>query len=166
MTITVEIGRESVVVERDVFVALFDNSVVSEYVGFTKELASEVIEFDELVRLARKADIPYSLFFAPLEYPVSADVLNLVREVMSTVPPGDKDLIDLYHVRGNADPILVATALDAIAKSEETLLVEDWQIVTDDEGVKKKASEFDLRTVSSAESRKLVGGTATGNGSN
>lgn len=68
--------------------------------------------------------------------------------------------------RGNADPILVATALDAIAKSEETLLIEDWQIVTDDEGVKKKASESDLRTVTSAEFNKLVGGTATGNGSN
>lgn len=99
------------------------------------------------------------------EYPMSADVLNLLREIMSTVPPGDKDLIDIYHVRGNADPILVATALDAIAKSEETLLVEDWQIVTDDEGVKKKAAEFDLRAVTSAEFKKLVDGTATGNGS-
>ena len=67
MTITVGIGMESVPVDRDVFVALFDNSVVSEYVGFTKALASGVIEFDQLVRLARKADIPYSLFFAPLD---------------------------------------------------------------------------------------------------
>lgn len=67
MIITVSIGKESVAVERDVFVALFDNSVVSEYVGFTKALATEAIEFDELVRLARKADIPFSLFFAPLK---------------------------------------------------------------------------------------------------
>lgn len=91
-----------------------------------------------------------------LEYPVTADVLNLVRKVMATVPPGDKSLVDLYHVQGNADPILVATALDAIAKSEETLLVEDWQIVTDDDGVKKKAAEFDLRTVTSVEFMMLV----------
>ena len=34
-------GKESVTVERDVFVALFDNSVVSEYAGFTKALAQE-----------------------------------------------------------------------------------------------------------------------------
>jgi hypothetical protein len=67
MTITVVIGKESVAVDGDVFVALFDNSVVSEYVGFTKALASEVIEFTELVRLARKAEIPFSLFFAPLD---------------------------------------------------------------------------------------------------
>lgn len=115
--------------------------------------------------LHEAAMFPDIAILRTLEYPMSADVLNLLREVMSTVPPGDKDLIDLYHVRGNADPILVATALDAIAKSEETLLVEDWQIVTDDEGVKKKAAEFDLRTVTSAEFKKLVDGTATGNGS-
>ena len=66
MTITVPLGKESVAVDRDVFVALFDNSVASEYAGFTKTLATEAIEFDQLVRLARKADIPHSLFFAPL----------------------------------------------------------------------------------------------------
>jgi len=113
--------------------------------------------------LHEAATFPDIAMLRTLEYPVSADVLNLVREVMYTVPPGDKNLIDLYHARGNADPILVASALDAIAKSEETLLVEDWQIVTDDEGVKMKASEFNLRTVSSAEFTKLVGSTGTGN---
>ena len=96
---------------------------------------------------------------------MSANVLNLVRKVMH-VPPGDKDLIDLYHVRGNADPILVAIALDAITRSEETLLVEDWQIVTDDEGVKKKAAEFDLKTVTSADFKNLIGATATSNDAN
>lgn len=114
--------------------------------------------------LREAATFPDIAILRTLEYPVSADVLNRLREVMATVRPGDKDLIDLYHVRGNADPILVATALDAIAKSEETLLVEDWQIVTDDEGVKKKASEFDLRTVTSAEFKKLVNGPATSTG--
>ena len=111
--------------------------------------------------LHEAATFPDIAMLRTLEYPISADVLNLLRNVMSTVPPGDKDLIDLYHARGNADPILVATALDAIAKSEETLLAEDWQIVTDDEGVKKKAAEFNLRTVSSPEFKKLIGATDT-----
>lgn len=114
--------------------------------------------------LHEAATFPDIAMLRTLDYPISADVLNLVRAVMSTVPPGDKDLIDLYHARGNADPILVATALDAIAKSEETLLVEDWQIVTDDEGVKKKASEFNLKTVTSAEFAELVASTGGGNG--
>lgn len=112
--------------------------------------------------LHEAASFPDIAMLRTLEYPMRADVLNLVREVMCTVPAGDKDLIDLYHVRGNADPILVATALDAIAKSEETLLVEDWRIVTDDEGVKEKAAEFDLRTLTSADFKKLVDGTAIG----
>jgi hypothetical protein len=95
-----------------------------------------------------------------LDYPISADVLNLVREVMATVPPGDKDLVDLYHVRGNADPMLVAVALDAIDKSKDTLLEEDWQIVTDDEAVKKKAAEFDLRTIASGAFMQLIESTS------
>lgn len=43
--------------------------------------------------------------------------------------------------------------------------VRGWQNVADDEGVKKKASEFNLGTVSSAEFTKLVGSTGTGIGS-
>lgn len=93
-----------------------------------------------------------------LEYKVTAAILELVREVMATVRPGEHDLLDLYHARGNADPILIAVALDAIAKSRETLFEEDWQIVTDDEGVKSKAAEFDLRTVSASEFKQLVVG--------
>jgi predicted DNA-binding protein (UPF0278 family) len=46
------------------------------------------------------------------------------------------------------------------------LLVEEWQIVTNDEGVKKKAAEFDLKTVASAEFKNLISATATGNNSN
>lgn len=97
-----------------------------------------------------------------LEYPITADVLNLVRKVMATVPTGDKDLVDLYHARGNADPILIAVALHAIATSRDTLLEEDWQIVTDDEGVKKKAAEFDLTTISSADFKTLIASTSSG----
>lgn len=58
MSITVSIGRQSVAIARDVFVALFDNSVVSEYVGFTKALATEAIEFDELVASPERPTSP------------------------------------------------------------------------------------------------------------
>jgi hypothetical protein len=101
--------------------------------------------------LYEAAAFPDIAMLRTLEYPVTADVLNLVKTVMATVQPGEKDLIDLYHGRGNADPILIAVALDAIDKSQVTLLEEDWQIVTDDEGVKKKAAEFGLMAVSSAD---------------
>lgn len=65
MTILVSVGNETVAVEEDVFVALFENSVVSEYAVFNKSLVSGSIKLDDLVSLARKADIPFSLFFAP-----------------------------------------------------------------------------------------------------
>ena len=113
--------------------------------------------------LHEAASFPDIATLRTLEYAVSADVLNLVRKVMATVPPDDKSLVDLYHVQGNADPILVATALDAMAKSEETLLVEDWQIVTDDEAVRKKAAEFDVTTVSSEDFKKMIGPATSGN---
>jgi hypothetical protein len=84
MTINVEIGKQAVAVEKDVFVALFDNSVVSEYVGFTRALSSGAIDFGELVRLARKADIPYTLFFAPPEV-VNAQLERKTKILLSGV---------------------------------------------------------------------------------
>lgn len=106
--------------------------------------------------LHEAATFPDIALLRPLEYPTTADVLNRLREVMATVRPGDHDLVDLYHARGNADPILIAVALDAINKSRSTLFEEDWQIVTDDKGVEKKAAEFHLTTITSADFDKLI----------
>lgn len=52
-------------VERSVFTALFDESVVSGRAPYLKALQTSTITFDALVDLARKAEIPYTLFFAP-----------------------------------------------------------------------------------------------------
>lgn len=84
-----------------------------------------------------------------LEYPVSPEILDLVREVMKTVPPGDFKLVDLYRAKGNGDPILIATALDGIRAAEQTLFEQDWKIVTDDAAVRSKAFEFEIGTLSS-----------------
>jgi hypothetical protein len=92
-----------------------------------------------------------------LAYEVTTDVLEVVRTVMAAVRPDSYDLIDLYHARGNADPILIAMALDAMAKSRETLFEEDWRIVTDDDGVKDKAAELGVRTISANELRQQIG---------
>ena len=45
-----------------------------------------------------------------LEYKANAGLLRNLREVMSTIEPTDFKLVDLYHNRGNADPILIAAA--------------------------------------------------------
>lgn len=45
-------------------------------------------------------------------HPMTPQVLHWLSEVMSTVPDGDTRLIDLYANQGNADPLVVACALE------------------------------------------------------
>jgi hypothetical protein len=86
-----------------------------------------------------------------LEVPVSAQVLLQLQRVMRTVLVADFTLVDLYANKGNADPILIATALGKAADSADTLFPEEWRIVTDDVAVHSKAAEFDVRVMSSRE---------------
>lgn len=66
MTISVMLSGISVPIEREVFTALFEHSVASDRADVRKALTSSTIPFKTLVDLARKAEIPYPLFFAPL----------------------------------------------------------------------------------------------------
>lgn len=131
---------------------LVDNNVLSklnradrESTFFTRScrLPSEV--------LYEASSLPDIAALRQLEYPMSTSVLDLVRKVMSTVQPGDHELVDLYHVQGNADPILIAIALDAMDKSGQTLIEEDWQVVSDDKAVRTKAGEFDITVLTTTE---------------
>lgn len=68
VTIIVSIGRSSATsIERDVFTALFEESVLSDAADYRRALEVGKIRFSLLVDLARKAHIPYALFFAPRE---------------------------------------------------------------------------------------------------
>ncbi|WP_238348249.1 hypothetical protein [Ornithinimicrobium pratense] len=65
--VAVKVGTESVSIRKAVFTALFDNSWVSQYAAYRTAVKTGQIHLDDLVRLARKAQIPYVLFFAPPE---------------------------------------------------------------------------------------------------
>jgi hypothetical protein len=65
MTIHVTVGGARVSIERSVFTALLEQSVVYWRKPYKTALATSEISFDVLVELARKAEIPYSLFFSP-----------------------------------------------------------------------------------------------------
>jgi hypothetical protein len=54
-------------IDRGVFEALFEQSVVRRYAPVTKALDTGSISFKDLVKHARMAEIPYPLFFAPRE---------------------------------------------------------------------------------------------------
>jgi len=68
MPIKIRLDRGAVEVETSVFRALFDESVVSRDKKYIEAVDREGIGFTAFVGLARKADIPYSLFFAPEEF--------------------------------------------------------------------------------------------------
>ena len=86
-----------------------------------------------------------------IEYPVSSGVLRAIAEVMATVPDGDIRLVDLYANRGNADPILIACALDGRRTDASYLWASTWIIASDDNAVRAKAVEFRIEVCTSAE---------------
>ena len=67
MTIHVTLGGDRHAIDRRVFTALFEQSIVHGRKPYLDALTSSEISFDMLVRLARQAEIPYTLFWAPLE---------------------------------------------------------------------------------------------------
>lgn len=81
-----------------------------------------------------------------VEYPTTVRLLGILREVMATVPAGDMTLVDLYANKGNADPLLIACALDAIREDAKLLFGPTWSIVSNDKAVRAKAGEFDIET--------------------
>lgn len=91
-----------------------------------------------------------------LEYPMTVEVLEALREVMATVPAGDTKLVDLYHNRGNADPLLVACALAANREEAQYLLAPEWKIVSDDQAVRSKATEFDVAVLTTPEFQRII----------
>ncbi len=65
MSINVMLDRVPTPIDRGVFEALFEQSVVRSYAPITKAIDKGSISFRDLVKHARMAEIPYPLFFAP-----------------------------------------------------------------------------------------------------
>lgn len=86
-----------------------------------------------------------------LEYPTTARVLAILIEVMATVPVMDTKLVNLYANLGNADPLIVATALDGQRGDTATLFGPAWIVVSSDAAVEAKAREFGLAVTTNTE---------------
>jgi hypothetical protein len=84
MTIHVIVGGARVPIERSVFTALFESSVVYGRKPYTTAVSTSAISLDVLVDLARKAEIPYSLFFAP-QAVVDAQVRRKIETLLAGV---------------------------------------------------------------------------------
>lgn len=112
---------------------------VTEHCRIPTEVLYEARELPDINSLKR------------LAYKTNAELLADLRTVMATIDPNDFKLIDLYHNRGNADPILVATALHATRRLDQELLPDRWLIVTDDQALKAKASAHSIDTLTRME---------------
>lgn len=83
-----------------------------------------------------------------LRYPTTAAVLQALKAVLATEPPGNTALVDLYHNKGNADPFLVACALVEQVMGADMLVAPEWVVVTDDKAVRSKAAECGVPWIS------------------
>lgn len=86
-----------------------------------------------------------------LVFPMTPAVLRALVQVMATIDPRDVSLIDLYHNRGNADPMLIACAVAARNNDAVLLFGEEWIVVSDDHAVQSKAREFNFLALSTKE---------------
>lgn len=102
MTIDVLLDGAAVPIDNAVFSTLLDNSVGGTYVDYERALESGSIKFQTLERLARKGDIPYSLFFAPLPL-VEAQVATKTKKLLAGVSKdtfqiGSREKVELRDV--------------------------------------------------------------------
>jgi rRNA maturation endonuclease Nob1 len=91
-------------------------------------------------------------------HPTTPRVLQLLVEVMATVPDTDTRLVNLYANLGNADPLVVACALEGQEHDGQYLIAPEWFVVTGDEAVRDKAEEFGLKVLSNSQFAALIDG--------
>lgn len=89
-------------------------------------------------------------------HPTTPRVLHWLSRIMTSVPIGDTTLVDLYANSGNADPLVVACALEGQEHDNQLLLSPEWVVVTADEAVRNKAEEFGLKVLSNSEFAALI----------
>jgi hypothetical protein len=93
----------------------------------------------------------------PLELPTSRAMLERLRDVMASIAPEDRTLVDLYRNRGGGDPVLIAAALTADSR-DDSLWPTIWHVVSDDRAVLATASRFGLDSLSRTDLVELIEG--------
>ena len=78
-------------------------------------------------------------------------MLATLIEVMASAPVGETKFVDLYANHGNADPLIVANAVDGHRREAEALFGPTWTVVSGDKAVRVKAEAFGLAAMSNEE---------------
>ena len=127
MTVTVMLNGAPVPIERDVFGALFKNSVVSSYAGVRNALEGKPLAFKEFLKLARQAEIPYPLFFAPKDV-VDEQVRLKIEKLMA----GFTKTSFSMHSRHRVDLCDVELIVKDLLRKQELLRKYDTSLVKND----------------------------------
>jgi hypothetical protein len=152
MTVTIMLTGLAVPVEREVFIALFKNSVVAGYAAVEQALDGSPIGFKEFLKLTRLAEIPYPLFFAPLDV-VEAQVQMKSEKLMAGFTKKSfsmhsrhrvdlcdvelivKDLLRKQELLRKNDDSLVANKIVGLLKNSPGSVIEDAKALTGAVGV-------------------------------
>ncbi|TFD60921.1 hypothetical protein E3T39_07360 [Cryobacterium suzukii] len=124
MTVVLTLKGTPVTLERKVFVALFKNSVVSERAGVNHALKGRPLPFNEFLQLARQAEIPYPLFFAPLSV-VEAQIKLKTKKLMSGFTKASFSM----HSRHRVELCDVELIVKDLLRKQELLRVNDASLV-------------------------------------
>lgn len=116
MTIIVKRGHSHTAIERSTFSALFEASVVSTLTGYERALDDGTITFGTLIDLARKAQIPYALFFAPEDL-----VAHEVKRNRDLLLEGVSKGMFSLNSRGNFQVSDIELIVKDILRKQETL---------------------------------------------
>lgn len=95
-------------------------------------------------------------------HPTTPEVIHWLAKVMATIPDTDTTLVDLYANRGNADPLVVACAMEGQEHDNNYLEAPEWFVVTDDAAVRVKSNEFGLEVLSNSQFAALIDGIQEG----
>lgn len=136
------IGGDRVTIERSVFVELLENSVVNSRAPYLHALERGEIHYSELVDLARKAEVPHPLFFAPPSV-VHAQVAMKTTKLLQGVAPDTftvntrttvklcdveliiKDLLRKQELAKKHDPTLVRNKIVGLLRKPHATVRED-----------------------------------------
>ena len=92
-----------------------------------------------------------------LEYRTTPNMLVALVEIMASVPAEDRKLVDLYANQGNADPIVVACALNGQQSGDEGALFSlTWTVVSGDKAVLATARRFGVPVLTNEEFLRLL----------
>lgn len=141
------VGRSRIPIDTAVFLDLFENSAVSERAPVQHALETSEISYPALVELARTAQIPHPLFFAPLSM-VRQQVRAKTEKLMQGVRPDTftvntrttirladvelivKDLLRKQALLRRHDPTLVRNPIVGLLKKPRRSIKEDADALT------------------------------------